>query len=165
MSAALKSEKVISHSRVYASPNRLTVLSSKRQPKATVPIHLSTGRRFPLWLKLMVWGQWMSFGAAVLTVLGALAVYALTVDTNRQLTVATSTLERLQEQQQQLTAANAAFKKHLAETALMTLRSNTLHPRNVIFLEAVEGSVTTPKTESEPLETGPSKERVFPQGY
>ena len=113
----------------------------------------------------MFLGQWVSFGAAVITVLGALAAYALTVNTNRQLTVATGTLERLQEQQQQLTAANAAFKNHLAETALMTLRNNTLHPRNVIFLESVEGSTVTPEMESAPLETGPSEKRVFPQGY
>ncbi|MEL6381347.1 MAG: hypothetical protein AAFQ89_02520 [Cyanobacteria bacterium J06626_18] len=165
MTAAFKSEEMIPRSRVRASRRQLTVLPNKRQKRGKVPVHLAPKHRFPLWLKLMFWGQWISFGVAVVAIAGALAAYALTVNTNRQLTLATSTLERLQDQQQQLTAANAAFKNHLAETALTTLKANTLHPRNVIFLEAVEEQASTPETEAVPMETRPSENRAFPQGY
>ncbi|MGF1522188.1 MAG: hypothetical protein ACFBSF_07725 [Leptolyngbyaceae cyanobacterium] len=165
MTAAFKSEAMSSRSRVHASRRRLTVLPNNRQKQTKTSVRWATNHRFPLWLKLMVWGQWISLGAAVVTIAGALTAYALTVNTNRQLTVATSTLERLQDQQKQLTAANAAFKNHLAETALTTLKTNTLHPRNVIFLEAVEEQATPATAESIPVEARPSENRAFPQGY
>ena len=169
MSAALKSEEVISYPRASVRDRdrkrKFTVLSSNSHKKATVPLRLLTRRRYPLWLKLMMLGQWASLGAAVITISGALAAYALTVNTNRKLSVATTTLEHLQEQQQQLTAANAMFKNHLAETALTTLQGNTIHPKNVIFLEAVEAQVIASETDPVADESAPSKKRVFPQGY
>lgn len=169
MSAALKSEAVISYPRASASAsvkkNRLTVLTSNRQKRATAPLRLLTRRRYPLWLKLMILGQWASLGMAVITILGALGAYSLTVNTNRKLTVATTTLEHLQEQQQQLTAANAMFKNHLAETALTTLQGNTLHPKDVIFLEVGEAQATASESTPIPTESASPEKRVFPQGY
>ena len=165
MTAAFKSEEMIPRSRVHTSRGRLTVLSNTAQKKPQIPTRLAIQNQFPFWLKLMFWGQWISFGAAVITISGALTAYALTVNTNRRLTVANSTLERLQDQQQQLTAANAALKNHLAEAALTTLRQNTLHPGNVVFVEALDEPVTTLEVESAPLEATPSEKHGFPQGY
>lgn len=174
MVAALKSEVVTPHpaasNSIRTEKNRLKVLSDHYQSTATLPVNLSTKRRYPLWLKAVILGQRVSAGLAVLSVAGALLAYGLTVNTNRKLTLATSTLENLQAQQQQLVAANAVFKNHIAETALTTLDANTLHPRNVLFVEADATTATSSEAKSaapEGLtsETNSTENQFFPQGY
>ncbi|NER82613.1 MAG: hypothetical protein F6K42_24250 [Leptolyngbya sp. SIO1D8] len=170
MSTALKSEEGISSSQTSLSSyprkkRRLTVLSSQTGTVASRPLHLPKRRPYPIWLRLLMVSQWVSCGVAVMAVMAALGAYALTVNTNRRLTVATANLERLQEQQQQLTAASAVFKNHLAQTALTTLQSHALHPKDVIFLEVAETPETSPNTEMESKDSVSSQNQVFPQGY
>ena len=169
MPVALKSKEVSSHSPTSAvfrsRKHRLKGLFTTSQHEATVPLDLPVKRQYPLWLRVMMTGQWISFGVAAVAIAGSLITYALTVNTHRRLGVATTTLERLQVQQQQLTAANAVVKNHLADIALNTLQDSVLHPKNVIFLETVEAPATTPVTEPGNAPLSPVQERVFPQGY
>ncbi|MBE7382665.1 MAG: hypothetical protein F6J95_014780 [Leptolyngbya sp. SIO1E4] len=170
MSAVLKSEAVTSHPQASIpararKSRRLTVLPSKNQTVSTLPIRLPTRRPYPLWLKLLGVCQRASCGMAVVAIAGTLVTYALTVNTNRKLTLATANLEHLQTQQQQLTAANAVFKNHLSQTAMTTLQSNGLHPKDVIFLETAKTPAAVPEEKAAPPAPSQPKERVFPKGY
>jgi hypothetical protein len=152
MSAALKSSEVQPpHPPSAAMPQRSTrrrlqVLTTPRPPASPIAFPPSSQRDRPLWLKLLMAGQRLSLAVACVSITGALSAYALTVDSNRRLTVATANLGRLQDHQQQLTTANAVFKKHLAETALSAMEDGTLHPKDVLFLEAPEPTPAAPPT-------------------
>lgn len=168
MSAVLKSQEARSpsweSSADSARKRRLRVLSSPR-PAQPVAFPTPSSRHRPMWLKLLIVGQRISFAMAAVTVTGALSAYALTVDANRRLTVATATLGQLQDHHQQLTTANAVFKNHLAETAITAMNEGALHPKDVIFLEAADPAhvVTTPAPK--PSEPSLSDRRFFPKGY
>lgn len=170
MSAALKSEVLEPRPRSsgYPAPRRrerrLTVVPTvPASPLAFPPVQ---ERDRPLWLKALVIGQRISLGVAGVTVAVALSAYAVTVDANRRLTVATASLGQLQDHQQQLITANAVFKNHLAETAIAAMNDGTLHPKDVIFLEAIEP--TEPSLNAPPAQmTNASMldRRLFPKGY
>jgi hypothetical protein len=168
MSAALKFEP-LENSQLRPSHleptqrRRLTVVSTPSSPVAFPP----TGdRERPAWLRILVAGQRVSLIVAGVTVTAAVAAYAMTVDANRRLTLATATLGRLQDHQQQLITANAVFKNHLAQTAITAMNDGTLHPKDVIFLEAAEPAaeptLTVPET---PSEATRRDRRFFPKGY
>lgn len=169
MSAALKSSEVYpqpsSTSTASRSQRRLRVIQPPPQSAATIAFPKSPRSDRPLWLKLLIAGQRLSLGLAVLTVTGALSAYALTVDSNRRLTAATATLGQLQDHQQQLTTANAVFKNHLAQTAITAVENGTLHPKDVIFLEAVDPVATPKKTPPSKSKVFPPDQRFFPKGY
>ena len=171
MSAALKSEPLefrppaSSETSVRQRERRLTVVpTTPASPLVFPPVDRA---HRPLWLKLLSVGQRASFVIAGVTVAAALSAYAVTVDTNRRLSVATAALGQLQDHQQQLITANAVFKNHLAQTALAAMDAGTLHPKDVIFLE-----ITEPPTEAiqaipvtpTPAELAPDR-RFFPKGY
>ena len=162
MSAALKSEALAARSRPAPRQRRLRVVSTP--PATPVVLPTATPRDRPLWLKLLIAGQRASLALAGITVTGALAAYALTVDTNRRLTTTTATLGQLQDHQQQLITANAVFKNHLAQTAIAAMNEGTLHPKDVIFLEAAApAESSTPQPQSTPAP--PKERRFFPKGY
>lgn len=170
MSAALKSEVLAAQPRPSGVPaprrreRRLTVVPAvPASPLAFPPVQ---ERDRPLWLKALVMGQRVSLGVAGLTVAAALSAYAVTVDANRRLTVATASFGQLQDHQQQLITANAVFKNHLAETAIAAMNDGTLHPRDVIFLEATEPS-DAPSTApvAQPADIPTLDRRWFPKGY
>lgn len=168
MSAVLKSQAVRPH-RVAASPargtsRRLTVLPTATPRSAPVSLPSAAARPQPLWLTALVVGQRVSLGLAAVVVTGTLSAYALTVDTNRRLTAATVTLGRLQEQQQQLTTANAVFKNHLAQAA-EAIENDALHPKNVIFLEAADLEALPPLPAPASAATPTTDKRFFPKGY
>ncbi|MDB9528146.1 hypothetical protein PN498_19290 [Oscillatoria sp. CS-180] len=155
---------------------RLPLQSPQRRPRLTVvpsastaapaPFPKQTRANRPLWLKLLVGGQWLSLGVAALTVVGALSAYGLTVNTNRRLATATTTLESLQEQQQQLTTANAVFKNHLAQIAVTYSESSVLHPKEVIFLEMAEpASLPEPSPTAATAAEHTKDQRFLPKGY
>ena len=168
MSAALRSQEV--ELRSSASPmrspsrRRLTVLPTS-QPAAPVTFPSPRQRDRPTWLKLLVAGQRVSVMATTLGLAGALAAYALTVNTHRRLTAATVHLEQLQDQQQQLTTANAVFKNHLAQAARTEMRNGNLHPRDVIFLEAAPLPASPSAPAAEPADALGAGQRFFPKGY
>jgi len=171
MSVALKSqpEETARSAAVSASRRRqrLTLLKSPLQ--STIAPFPTEQRQssLPFWLKLLIAGQRCSFAIAVVTVVGAIVAYALTVNTNRRLAIANATLAQLQAQQQQLTTANAVFKNHLAQSASNSALGAMLHPKNVIFLEESPALTETPAA-TQPTTTTPDKasaERPFPTGY
>jgi hypothetical protein len=114
-------------------------------------------------------GQRVSLGIALVISAGAIILYGLSANTNRRLLIATVSLESLEEQQQQLTSANAVFKNHLAETALSQMEVGEISPQRVIYLKpapvsppSVSGSDAAPPQRS-PF--SPEARRFFPQGY
>ncbi|MEM1279580.1 MAG: hypothetical protein AAGG53_06030 [Cyanobacteria bacterium P01_H01_bin.152] len=170
MSAALKSE--VLETRLRSShplstgkrERRLTVVPTAPASPVTFPSLQPRDR--PLWVNALVLGQRLSLVVAGISVATALAAYAATVDTNRRLTVATATLGQLQDQQQQLTTANAVFKNHLAQTAITAMNDGTLHPKDVIFLEATESPESAFKMPvTQPTEAIVPNRRFFPKGY
>lgn len=171
MSAALKKSEVQPHPSATAAPQRrsrrrLQVLPTPKQVAATIVFPKSAPRDRPIWLKLLMAGQRLSLGLAVVSVTGALSAYALTVDSNRRLTTATATLGRLQDHQQQLTTANAVFKNHLAQTALAAMQDGTLHPKDVLFLEAAEPAPAAVSEQPvKPPVRPTADQRFFPKGY
>lgn len=168
MSAALRSQEVELRSSTspMRSPSRrrLTVLPTS-PPAAPVAFPSPRQRDRPTWLKVLIAGQRVSLVATALGVAGALSAYALTVNTHRRLTTATVHLERLQDQQQQLTTANAVFKNHLAQAARTAMNSGSLHPRDVIFLEAAPTPSSTAAPSPPPAESFAADQRFFPKGY
>ncbi|MEM6432769.1 MAG: hypothetical protein AAF773_02770 [Cyanobacteria bacterium P01_D01_bin.115] len=168
MSAALQSQEIElqppASSMRSQSRRRLTALPSP-QPAAPAVFPSAQQRDRPNWLKLLVAGQRVSVVATTLGLAGALAAYALTVNTHRRLTAATVHLEHLQDQQQQLTTANAVFKNHLAQAARTEMRNGNLHPRDVIFLEAAPLPASPSAPASEPADALGAGQRFFPKGY
>lgn len=168
MSAALKFEPLVERPRPSsqaAEPQpRLRVVP---EPGPAAPVVFpDTGRRDrPTWLKLLVVGQRVSLVVAGLAVTGTLSAYALTVDTNRRLTMTTATLGQLQDHQQQLTTANAVFKNHLAQTAITAMQAGTLHPKDVIFLEVAAPQPEASAPQPQVTDTIPKERRFFPKGY
>lgn len=169
MSAVLKPDRAASFSRTPPvapmTGRQLRVVPPGHKAAAAHPIDLPIRRCYPLWLRLMMLGQWLSCGVAGITVAGALLAYALTVHTDRRLNLTADTLAGLQDQQQQLVSANAVFQKHLAQTAVTALEGNTLHPKEVIFLETAEPSKEASSREAAPRQSVFSDEFVFPKGY
>lgn len=171
MSAALKSEPL------STQPQRDRATAARRRQRLTVvppqavptPVAFPTAevRDRPVWLKLLVAGQRASLVLAGVTVTAALSAYAMTVDANRRLTAATATLGQLQDHQQQLITANAVFKNHLAQTAIAAMHDGTLHPKDVIFLEATAPSAapTTAEPKSQKPEAMRPDRQFFPKGY
>jgi hypothetical protein len=171
MSAALKSEPLELQPRPAHTASerrrerRLTVVpTTPASPLIFPPVGPS---HRPLWLKLLSVGQRVSLVVAGVTVAAALSAYAVTVDTNRRLSIATTALGRLQDHQQQLITANAVFKNHLAQTALAAMNDGTLHPKDVIFLEITEP--LPDEAQAEPIAAtktaiAPDR-RFFPKGY
>jgi len=91
MSAVLKPlEQPDSHSAYAASiaadRPHLQVVSTAPPSAETIAFPTPSQRDRPVWLKLLMMGQRVSFVMAALTVTGALSAYALTVDHNRRLT-------------------------------------------------------------------------------
>ncbi|RZM77395.1 hypothetical protein [Leptolyngbya iicbica] len=171
MSAALKSEPLELRPRsapaATAQPRerRLTVVPTT--PASPLAFPPADRAHRPLWLKLLSAGQRVSVVVAGMTIAAALSAYAVTVDTNRRLAVATTSLGQLQDQQQQLVTANAVFKNHLAQTALAAMDNGTLHPKDVIFLEITEPSpaaVASPPATPAKAAIAPDR-RFFPKGY
>lgn len=168
MSAVLKPKDVSlpTHApfiRQRQSRHRRTELRSvSTSTPATFPLQ---PLKRPLWLKLLIASQRISFAVAVLTVVGTLFTYALTVNTNRRLAKATTSLEHLQEQQQQLTTANAVFKNHLAQVALSASENGALHPRDVIFLETIQPAISPEEAQPTPPHHEAKDKRFFPKGY
>ena len=171
MSAALKSSEVQPHPHVIPAPQRsarhqgLRVLHPPRSASATIAFPQLSHRDRPIWLKALIAGQRLSLMLAIITVTGALSAYALTVDSNRRLTNATATLGKLQDDQQHLTTANAVFKNHLAEVAIAAMENGTLHPKDVLFLEAAKTLPTPVHDQPLEVETMPMDDRFFPKGY
>jgi hypothetical protein len=169
MSAVLKPlEQPSAHSDYVAhaarAHRRLEVVPTTHESTRTIAFPGSSPRNRPVWLKFLIAGQRVSFAVAALTVTGALSAYALTVDSNRRLTTATTTLSRLQDYQQQITTANAVLKNHLTASANAAIQDGTLHPRDVIFLELDQATVLTTST-PENREVPKPEQRFFPKGY
>lgn len=194
MSIAPKPENVVPYTHMASSRPcrqrpRLVALPSPVSAENSAPVLLPVQRRCPIWLRVLLLGQWVSGTVALITVTGAVGMYALTVNVNRQLALAATTLEHNQTQQQQLTSANAVFQNHLARTAVTILGENRLHPRDVIFLEQTPTSDSpaasdtdaarddagpghfepAPDTPAAKFPTRPpsifSQPHIYPQGY
>ncbi|WP_204139792.1 hypothetical protein [Halomicronema sp. CCY15110] len=171
MSAALKTEPLELRPRAAhptaARPRerRLTVVPTT--PASPLVFPPADRAHRPLWLKLLSVGQRTSLVMAGMTVAAALSAYAVTVDTNRRLSVATTALGQLQDQQQQLVTANAVFKNHLAQTALAAMDDGTLHPKDVIFLKTTEPlPAAAPAAPIAPATAAIAPDRrFFPKGY
>ena len=169
MSAALKSEVLESRPRsahptpVHQRERRLTIVPTTPASPLVFPV----GRQErPRWLNALVIGQRISLVVAGVTVAAALSAYAVTVDAHRRLTIATASLGRLQDHQQQLITANAVFKNHLAQTAIAAMNDGTLHPKDVIFLEATEPyEAAASVSVTQPIEAVTPDRRLFPKGY
>ena len=170
MSAALKSEVLAPRPQSSGLPSksrrerRLTVVPTvPASPLAFPPVQ---ARDNPLWLKVLVIGQRVSLAVAGVSVAAALSAYAVTVDANRRLTVATTSLGQLQDHQQQLITANAVFKNHLAQTAIAAMNDGTLHPKDVIFLETTKpADAVSSAPAAQTTTTITPQRRLFPKGY
>lgn len=168
MSAALKSEPLaIPPRRSHQTSVRQRRLRVVPEPTTATPVAFPAGGQHhrPLWLQLLIAGQRASLVLAGITVTSALSAYALTVDTNRRLTATTATLGQLQDHQQQLITANAVFKNHLAQTAIAAMNAGTLHPKDVIFLEAAAPLADAPTPAPQSAPPPPTERRFFPKGY
>ncbi len=165
MSAALKPQatelpKGTLHSRAVAPRRRLRVMLGVSQP---IPFSRRTPESYPAWLKVLIVSQRFSLGVTLVAIAGTLAVYGLTVNANRRLAAATTRLEALEDQQNQLTTANTVFKNHLAQTALSQLGEENLNPKHVLFLEAAP--VIAPPSPPADTAAPAAPKRIFPQGY
>lgn len=168
MSPVLKSVKPGSYHpcKPSVTPQNRPRLVVVPAPSATVepPARLPVQRRYPFWFKVLLASQWVSGGIAAIAITGAAVTYALTVDMNRQLTNASTTLENSQKQQRQLTSAKAVFQNHLANTALTAVQGAMLHPKDVIFLEGGDAHPTPPPSSKNPDLSVPDS-RPLPIGY
>jgi hypothetical protein len=144
------------------APALRVVATPVSTPPAPVRVLPPTTR--PLWLRALVVLQAtvsVVTGGLMVSVLG---VYGATVHAHRQLITTRSTLERLQEQEKQLTTANAVFQNYLARQAALASETGGLHPKDVIFLEAPVAA--PPKATPIPLPVEPKpKNWSFPMGY
>lgn len=169
MPVALKSRPAGDRPRlaVVTVPSRDQVTPfSSRQPRTSPAASQASVRPLPkthrpLWLHCLVAAQMASAALAAGVVGVAIMTYASTVQTERQLVRATNTLQRLQQQEQQLSAASAMLDNYLAEQTAAMVSPADQARKPVIFLESEPAAAIAPA----PAPTTAKQPRTLPLGY